>query len=122
MRHILLISLLSVSAMVSAQTIKPASINLSYFGEMITHPGLKTGVTFNLKNWNKNKIDLTPSVGFFYHRNYQTGVFMLPELSYARMNKKGNYTAAGIGAGYMRSFIPNVYKLVDGEVRKTGQG
>jgi hypothetical protein len=122
MKYILLVSTLFLSIIATAQKIKPTSFNISYFGETITHPGTKLGATFNLKTWNRNTIALTPTVGFFYHKNYQTGLFVLPELSFKRYNKKGNYKAAGIGAGYMRSFIPNVYKIKNGEIKHISAG
>lgn len=122
MKYLILITFITVSSILYAQNLKPHSIHISYLGETITHPGLKIGVTYQLNDWEKKimknngsekiiqkSIDLSPSIGFYYHKNYQTGLFVLPELSYSRKNRKGNYRTIGLGAGYMRTFIPHVY-------------
>lgn len=136
MRYLILIAFLVVVSMLNAQTLRPKSIYASYFGETITHPGLKVGVTLQLHSWDKTKIkksgiektiqksvDVSPSLGFFYHRGYQTGAFLLPELSYSRKNSKGNYLTCAFGAGYMRTFLPNVYDLnAKGEIERIHVG
>jgi len=136
MRYLLFISLFSMCSISRAQSLRPESIFVSYFGETITHPGLKIGVDFQLKSWDKTKIkknkdkkiiqkgiDLIQGIGFFYHKDYQTGIFILPELSYSKKNAKGNFLMAGIGAGYMRTFIPNVYDLnSNGEIERMHAG
>ena len=136
MRYLLFIALLTTSFILQAQSLRPKSISASYFGETVTHPGLKIGVTYQLKFWDKTKtrkngdkriiqrcIELSPGIGFFYHKDYQTGLFVLPEWSYSRKNAKGNFLTAGIGAGYMRTFIPNVYDLnSNGEIESNDAG
>ena len=136
MKYPILLFLLSVSTILSAQINNPTSISASYFGESITHPGLKIGVNYHLKSWDKTKtkkntsqktiykrIDLSPNVGFYFHKDYQTGLFVLPELSYTRKNAKGNFMIFGMGAGYMRTFIPNVYEInSNNEIEKTPEG
>ena len=132
MRILLVIALLAFASGLRAQS----AISLAYFGETITHPGLKVGVSFPLYQWEKHKtlrngreklldkrIDLSPQLGFYYHQDYQTGLFVLPELSYIRQNAKGNYTALGIGAGYMHTRVPRVYDFdTSGEIEQIGAG
>lgn len=136
MRYLLFVTLLTNSFILQAQSLRPKSISASYFGETVTHPGLKFGVTYQLKCWDKTKtkkngkkrifqksIELSPVIGVFYHKDYQTGLFVLPELSYSRKNAKGNFLTVGIGAGYMRTFIPNVYDLnSNGEIESIVAG
>jgi hypothetical protein len=136
MRYLILIACFTATSMLQAQNLRPQSIYASYFGETVTHPGLKVGVSYQFKSWDKTKvkksgnekviqksIDLCPSIGLFYHKDYQTGIFVLPELSYSRKNKNGNYRTLAIGAGYMRTFIPNVYDLnSNGEIEKIHVG
>ena len=112
------------------------SVSISYYGEMITHPGLKVSADFNLKDWDKNKsskkgalktmnksLIISPSLGSFYHRRYQTGLFFIPEVKYKRQNTQGGYCEFGVGAGFLRTFIPNTYELNNrGEVNKTTAG
>jgi hypothetical protein len=136
MRCLILFIFLTTVSMLQGQNFRPQSIYASYFGETVTHPGLKVGINHQLKSWDRTKIkksgnekviqksiDLSPSIGLFYHSNYQTGLFVLPELSYSRKNAKGNYMTYAIGAGYMRTFIPNVYDLnSNGEIKKIHVG
>lgn len=136
MKYFILVVFLVAASMLQAQNLKPHSVYVSYLGETITHPGLKVGVAYQLKDWEKSKIrrngkekvvfkslELSPAVGFFYHKDYQTGLFVLPELSYTRRRARGNYVTFGIGAGYMRTFIPNVYELSSSEgIKRVHEG
>ncbi len=109
------------------------SVSFSYYGEMITHPGLKLSSDFKIKGWDKVKRDslkkinksfiISPALGFFHHRRYQTGLFLIPEVKYKRQNPKGRFYELGIGAGYLKTFIPNTYEVgSNGEVNKTTAG
>lgn len=132
----LIVTFLFIASVLQAQNLKPKSIYVSYFGETITHPGLKVGADFSCKNWSKKKmkkngnekiiqknVSLCPGIGFFYHQGYQTALFILPELTYSRKNAKRNYVRYAIGAGYMRTFIPNVYGLSsEGEIERVHAG
>jgi len=136
MKYPILLFLLFASTILSAQINNTTSFSTSYFGESITHKGIKIGVNYELKSWDKTqirkntsqktiykRIDLSTSVGFYYHKDYQTGLFVLPELSYTRKNAKGNFITFGLGAGYMRTFIPNVYDInSNNEIEKTPKG
>lgn len=136
MKYLIFLVFLTSASIIDAQNLRPQSIYASYFGETVTHPGLRVGLNYQLKDWSKTKLmksgtekviqnnmDLSPSIGFFYHKDYQTGLFILPELVYSRKNVKGNYITYGFGAGYMRTFIPNVYDLnSNGEIEKIHTG
>lgn len=112
------------------------SVSISYYGEMIIHPGVKICADYNLKEWDKTKITkkdssktinksllISPAFGFFYHKRYQTGLSIIPECKYKKRNKKGGFYELGIGLGYFRSFIPNTYEVnSSGEVNKTIAG
>ncbi len=111
-------------------------IQVSYLGEMITHPGVKVGVDYNLRSWSKVKAEgkkrertlsksvvLSPTLGSFYHKRYQTGFFIVPELKYYRENQKGVFYDVGVGLGYLRTVIPNVYEVTSsGELNKVNVG
>lgn len=136
MQKSLLLIFIIVHMSCKAQQKGLESISFSYFGEMITHPGFKIGLDYNLKEWNKIKaskkkssgkilkmIMISPNIGSFYHRRYQTGVFFIPELKYKRQNPKRIFFEFGIGTGYLRTFIPNTYKVMsNGEVSKVIAG
>ena len=110
---------------------KQTAFSIGYLGEMVTHPGIKIGLSYTLLDWNKTRkekkmvksISLNPSIGTYYHRRYQTGVFILPELAVNKVNEKNNGFSYGIGAGYLRTFIPNTYSVNDNnEVKKENAG
>lgn len=133
------LSILVLSCLVSncyAQLKSLESVSFSYFGEMLTHPGLKVSTDFNIKEWDKIKSTkkdssktinksflVSPALGIFHHRRYQTGLFFIPEVKFKRQNPKGNFFECGIGIGYLRSFIPNSYEVnSSGEVNKIVAG
>jgi len=133
MKYLLTLLLLGLGLNLRAQLIipKPSAVYASYFGEMITHPGLKIGANYEWKNWEKeakksvivNRLNLNPSVGFFYHNKYQTGIFILPEFTYSKTNDKGNYIEYGIGLGYLSTIIPKTFTVTDnGDIKKTISG
>lgn len=135
MKHLILILLSFSIARLYAQEKQGPSLSIAYFGETITHPGLKVGLNFPVYSWEKIKtkrngaekhlqksFDVQPSVGFYYHQDYQTGLFVLPQVAYTRKNAQGAYTSFGLGAGYMRTFIPRVYALENDGVEKVGGG
>jgi len=131
----LLISMLIASNCL-AQFEKLESVSVSYLGEMVSHPGLKISADFSIKEWDKTKITkkdsskrirksflISPALSFFYHKRYQTGLFIMPETKYTRQNPKGGFYALGIGLGYLRTFIPNTYDVnSSGEVNKSAAG
>ena len=99
---------------IRAQVYSPESVSVSYVGEMITHPGIGLRLNYSLKNWTNERSSKQllagPSLGFFYHRRYQTSLYFIPEVHITRQNIKGNQIGAGMGVGYLRSFIPNTYQ------------
>ncbi|MBK6953458.1 MAG: hypothetical protein IPO32_17275 [Crocinitomicaceae bacterium] len=136
MKKVLFILFLQISFSASSQLLNPQTLSISYYGESIAHPGLKIGVDYDLKNWQTNKtkkssesitkqksLVLSPTLGFYRHKAYQTGLFILPELKYNREKPNGNFFQTGIGLGYMRTFLPDVYRLNPaGEIEKIGAG
>jgi len=91
---------------------------------MISHPGLKIGLDYSLKTWNKEKTKkgiskvltksyhLKPSIGFYYHRRYQTGAFLSTEFSRQRQNIKGGFFSYGVNLGFLCTVVPNTYRVL----------
>lgn len=88
-KYLSLLILFNLSIIVSAQDIKARTVSISYIGEMFTHPGLKPGLDYSLIKWpavienrkgEKNSINknllIRPTLGFIYHRRYQTGLLL----------------------------------------------
>jgi hypothetical protein len=100
-------------------------VKIAYEGGMFTHPGLSAGIERTLgskKNaedgpWNEFRWG--GKLGFYFHRRYQTGVFVLPGISWVKTSSAGFQYGAGFHTGYLRSFIPNTYKVSeDGSVTR----
>jgi len=103
------------------------AISFSYLGEMITHPGIRLGLDYPLRQWENsksmNELQISPTLGFYTHRRYQTALFFIPDIRIMRQNQKGGQIGAGLGLGYLRTFIPNTYEVgSDGQVQKTLAG
>ena len=128
LKWLTLLILLSLPVSGKAQFQAPVTLSISYFGEMITHPGLKIGVNFRLKQWqhdqNSEALYLSLSLGSFFHRRYQTGVFLYPEINYGKQFSSGATISGGLGFGYLRTFIPNTFEINmdDRTVTKTRAG
>lgn len=136
MKKVAFTLLLHLSLISNSQFLNPQPFSISYYGEFITHPGLKIGLDYEIKHWEKNRtrkkkeslinqnsILLSPTIGFYSHRAYQTGLFILPEMCYNREKLNGNFFQAGIGFGYMRTFLPDTYRLNElGEIEKIHAG
>jgi len=101
-----------------SQWLNADGYSLAYYGEFVSHPGLKGSLHYSLKEWNSSKdsqrqrnISLSPSLGFFYHANYQSSFFVDAELAYQRSKKRHAWEWGLIG-GYQRSFIPNSWRIL----------
>lgn len=81
MKYLIFLVFLTSASIIDAQNLRPQSIYASYFGETVTHPGLRVGLNYQLKDWSKTKLmksgtekviqnnmDLSPSIGFFITR------------------------------------------------------
>jgi hypothetical protein len=139
---ILLSAFVFATIMLQAQT--DLSLNVSYFGENVIHPGLKVGVEYPI--WEKEKIKVrrigfmenkfgskartkqlfvTGNVGFYNHANNHSAFFINSELGYRHIKqKKGRYLGANIGLGYLqRIYNIDTYELNEaGELEEIGGG
>jgi hypothetical protein len=112
-----------------AQGLKPNEFRMSYFGETITHPGVRVKLDYHLKEWDKvnrrdktihKKISVGPGLAFFYHKRYQTGVLTNFEIKLSRSKSKSFFFSYGLGVGYLATFATNTYEVDEtGEVKKT---
>lgn len=110
-----------------AQGIRPDAIKVGYFGEMISHPGIRVKIDYTIKHWEKVKkkacikkqVSFGPGLGYFYHRRYQSGLLTNIELKLSRSKKNYFSFSYGIGAGYLATRALNVYEVnALGEVSK----
>ena len=137
-KNYLLILYLFLPVLSFGQSFTPYSVQASYFGETITHPGLRLSATYILKEKASRKrvtdrqagaeplsgtnhiLEVRPSLGLFFHRRHQTGLFVLPEIGYLRTNRKRRQFGTGLGIGYLHSIIPNVFEVTaEGQVEES---
>lgn len=116
-----------------AQVLLPQKVNISYFGQTITHPGLKAGLEYTLKSKNfirnkrngtqvpkKYELILTSNLGFFYQKRFNTSFLLNAEIGYRRVRNKGFKIELLLGAGTLRTFVNgDTYKVYnDGSVER----
>ena len=108
-RFLILLLFLTLSAGASAQT--RGILAIAYEGGMITHPGASVGYFAQAKALNKWTIYGGGKLGFYYHRRYQTAVFLLPGVQAQRVGTKGFLWGVDLSAGPQRTFIPRAYEV-----------
>lgn len=128
--YLLLCCILSTEGLL-AQGLKDLTINVSYFGESITHPGLKVGIEHSLwensfqkttskgNQFNKKQsLFLSSNVGFYHHRRFHTALFVNGELGYRKVKKRGFKAEMLVGVGIMRTFLSgNTFSVLEnGEI------
>ena len=105
------------------------SYSSALFLEGISHPGIKVSAQYHLKDWEKEKkkktfrsLVVSPSIGFFYHRRYQSGGFFLIELGNTSTNPKSFSFSYGLGAGFLGVLIPNSFSYTSEGLRRKREG
>jgi hypothetical protein len=99
-------------------------IDAGYCGASVTHPGLYAGYGKTLlqvhgRGKKKNELVATVRLGFYFHRNRHTGVFTNVGLEWIKTTRRGFQYGLDVPVGYLRTFIPKVYKMNDdGELSK----
>ena len=120
MQKYLILLLILLPFTVFGQNKTDLYINVSYFGEMITHPGMRLGMNIPVKTWGENNhkhFDVAPSIGMFHHRRYQTGYFFLNDFTFRRNTSENKCLAAGLGLGFLNAQTPNTFiSLSEGSV------
>lgn len=97
---------------------KIQGISISYFGEYLTHYGIKIGTEYSLKITNKTKIKrnskeipkrkehfITGNIGSYVHKRNHVGLFINSEIGYRRTRNKGFKYEFLIGVGYLHTFL-----------------
>lgn len=123
MKHALfpLLILLFIRPAIAQKPAPGTYFNISYFGILGTHPGLKIGLqqpilTFNREKREKRLDQLLGAVNlvFYFHRRNQLGLGATAELGFRKRPFNGLNTEAWLGLGYLRTIIPNlVYDFDD---------
>jgi len=75
-------------------------LNLSYFGETITHPGIKIGY----ENTFFRGFNFTVSIGTYVHQRNHVGLFLSSGLNWRHTFSSGYSMEFGIGLGYLHTW------------------
>lgn len=102
----------------SNDSINNIGVYVSYFGESITHPGLKLGMEYSI--WNKTGVRnkkngkqlpyrrellLIGSLSGYVHPRNHVGMLLGGEIGYRNVRKKGFMYEASAGIGYLHTFL-----------------
>jgi hypothetical protein len=91
--------LLSLNS-VYGQEKKEISVNLSYFGETIVHPGFEIGY----ENTFFKGFNFTVSIGTYVHQRNHTGLFLNGGINWRHTFPIGYSPEIGIGLGYLHTW------------------
>ena len=93
-----------------------APMYVSYYGNFITHPGVKLGFDWNLLMIEKTKekkkriktirkiLLVTPSIAYYSHKASHKGLIISTDLAWRRYCKRMFYREVSLGIGYFRKF------------------
>ncbi len=121
---LLLLFLMLISKGLYAQDThqKGIQFNISYFGILGTHPGIKLGLQYPLADLQKasttdqlNQIVGAANFIFYYHRRNQIGTGFTLELGLRSRKQNGLNKEIFFGAGYLKTFLPNTVYDFDAE-------
>ena len=112
---------------------KKTPVYLSYFGNLGVHPGVKGGFEYSLffKEKTKEKkrkiktirktLIISPSVGFYSHKNSHKGLLISGDLIWRRYTKRLFINDLSLGFGYFRKFNSGTtYEVTSGGVEEIG--
>ena len=104
-------TLLLAACLCAAQTMLAQNYRLAYFGETVTHYGLRGGLEYSLHHREKprgaasirNELMLGINLTVFRHPDNHIGVILSPELGWRRTGKRGGIIQAAVATGLFRS-------------------
>ena len=102
-------------------------LDLGYSGGNFVHPGASAGILKTIGQTLKERksgksigrdVMIGGRAGFFYHKDYQTGLWLQGEIDRRKIRPNGRYGALSLGLGVIRTWVPNSYLVnAGGEVR-----
>jgi hypothetical protein len=97
---------------------KTWKLDVGYSGGNIVHPGFNIGALKTIKTVKKERkngktiekaIQIGARTGFYFHRNYQSGLWFQGEVSHVRSKNEKRYSRFSFGFGGLQTWVPNVY-------------
>ncbi len=127
MKKILLLSIILCFTELVAQSQHKGleTINLAYMAGSIRHPGVKIGLTYSIKHWEKEKIKrktkiktkqlvLNPQIGWYNHKQNHSALLSSIELGYQTRNNKRNFKHTwALGLGMVNQFNEGITYIID---------
>lgn len=92
-------------------------MSVGYNGAYITHPGLETSISRSVKNQDpqkdvvSNDIRVGMSLGFYFHKNRHTALFLAPTIEWLHTSASGFQWGFNLPLGFMKTFLPSVYEV-----------
>lgn len=99
------------------------NIRLAYFGETVTHYGMRGGMEYNLRSVENSRSDgrivtndlyVGLTLTIYRHPHNHVGLIVAPELGWRRTGKRGGILQAAISPGLIRTFYEGTTWQTDG--------
>lgn len=96
------------------------NLDIGYSGGIIVHPGINMGALKTFRKSEKQRKNgktihkenqLGARSGFYYHRNYQTGLWFQGEMAHLRYKSDRRYHTFALGLGVLQTWVPKVYSI-----------
>ncbi|CCH54169.1 hypothetical protein BN8_03314 [Fibrisoma limi BUZ 3] len=102
------------------------ALRVGYYGETVTHYGLKAAYERSLHSYVKQRnracktFLFAPGLALYRHPANHYGMIISPEFAYRRIGRRGGMVEVGIAPAYFRYFLDaKTYKVADnGEFRR----
>ena len=127
--------LIMIQAGLTAQTnnngLSPG-FQITYFGRLFTHPGIKIGFSMPSITNNKAYINGLPvktthqlylnfNAGYYFHKGNHHGLFFSSEIAYRITFKSGWFFDVNAGGGYLRSVLNgSVFTVTENGLQNAG--
>jgi hypothetical protein len=101
----------TLALLLMAPPARAQQLRVAYYGETITHYGLKVAWDYTLATHVKNRNEarkelvLAPGLAVYRHPHNHLGVIVSPEVFYRRTGVRGGLLEVGLAPSYFRSFL-----------------
>ncbi|WP_247237156.1 hypothetical protein [Telluribacter sp. SYSU D00476] len=113
--------LLSLALMLAVMPEAQAqALRAGYYGETVTHYGLKVAYELPLRSYVKEKNGaqktflFAPGLAAYRHPHNHIGLVLSPELTYRRTSRRGRTFEVGLAPSYFRYFLEGTTYTPDG--------
>ncbi|WP_400190614.1 hypothetical protein [Hymenobacter sp. B81] len=117
----LLIGAGALAVLNAAPPVAAQQLRVAYYGETITHYGLKAAYEHSLAarvksgNGARKELLVAPGLAVYRHPHNHLGVIVSPELLYRRTGARGGLLEAGVAPSYFRYFLAGTTYQVNGQ-------